>query len=516
MKKLSIIIPAKNEEKTIRLVLEEVIKLHPAEIIIILNGSTDNTEKILHDYQCKIIYYPFPLGNDTGRAVGAYHASGDILLFLDGDIPISHLDLIPFILAIEQGYDIALNNLTWSAKLPIRPHFTTIIKQATNHLLKQSELSVNSLLAIPHAISRNALETIGWWNLVDPVLAQAMAIQKGLKITVAQEVDVINNNKIRPIHLSIREQSVYPESTNRIIGDHLQAINYLINKRGFRGGFSEGNRNRSIVNNIKPPQNRGIKARRSAIIPVCEEKDTIEGVIKSVQKANIDEIIVVANGADKNTIKKAENKGAIVLKFNEALGHNVGRAIGAIYSTADTCLFIDGDFIISPQDLIPYIEAVENGTDIALNNLESLLDRFHPIDPISSVKYFLNIALNRPQLLNNSMTAVPFAMKKSVIKQIGYSSLIIPPLAQAKSILLGFEPKAVHYTNVIEPNRRRKAHEIKDSRIPAFDRIFGDHIEAFMYLLSQTDERGGFTDGNRIREVITNLKEERNQNEEGK
>ncbi len=505
MSKLSVIIPAQNEAETIGLVLEEVIKLNPFEIIIVLNGSTDNTKKALRDFDCTIIEYPDPLGNDTGRAIGAYYAKGDILLFIDGDIPISHADLTPFIQAIKQGNDVVLNNLIWSATLPTRPHTTTVIKQATNHLLKQSRLSVNSILAIPHALSRNALETIGWWNLIDPILVQAIIIQNGLKINASCKVDVINKNKIRPVHLHLKEGSPFPETTNRIIGDHLEAIHYLIKENGSRGGFSEGKRNRSVINHLQLPQNRK-KATRSAIIPVMEENATIEGVIESVSLAGIDEIIVVANGADKTTITKAKEQGAIVVAYPEPLGHNVGRAIGAAYSTGDVCLFVDGDFILRPKDLTPFIEAVENGTDIALNNLESLLDRFYPIDPISAVKYFLNIALNQPHLLNNSMTAVPLAMQRRVIEKIGYSSLIIPPLAQAKAILLGFTLKAVHFINVVEPNRRRPEHRIEVGRIPAFDRIFGDHIEALGYLLAKTNQRGGFSDGNRSREIISQLK----------
>lgn len=504
MNHTSVIIPVQNEEDTIGQVLEEVTKLQPKEIIIVLNGCTDETKKIANLYPCKIYEYSKPLGNDVGRAIGAFHATGDILLFIDGDIPIPCEALAVFIQSIKQGNDLALNNLIWSATLPIRPHTTTVIKQATNHLLKHSKLSVNSLLAIPHALSRNALQTIGWWNLADPVLAQAIAIDKGLLIQSPFTVDVIHKNKVRPVHLKRSEHSPYPETTNRIIGDHLEAIHYLANEKGIRGGLTEGKRNREIISEILPEKAKK-KCRRSAVIPVGEEASTIEGVIDSCFQAGIDEVIVVANGSDKSTIKKAKKKGAKVITFKEALGHNVGRAIGAAYSSGETVLFVDGDFIIPPHDLTPFIHSVEEGTDIALNNLESLLDRFHPIDPISAVKYFLNISLNQPHLLNNSMTAVPFAMRKNVIEGIGYSSLIIPPLAQVRAILHGYAPKAVHYVNVVEPNRRRPEHEIEMGRIPSFDRIFGDHVEALSYYLSKTNSRGGFSDGNRDRELLKQM-----------
>src|SRR4051812_22509781 len=101
-----------NEEETLESVIKELKKLNPFEIIVIVNGSTDNTKQIAESLECKVIEYKHPLGHDIGRAVGAYFATGDILLFLDGDIVIPYKELIPLITAIEEGHDIALNDLT--------------------------------------------------------------------------------------------------------------------------------------------------------------------------------------------------------------------------------------------------------------------------------------------------------------------------------------------------------------------------------------------------------------------
>ena len=81
------------------------------------------------------------------------------------------------------------------------------------------------------------------------------------------------------------------------------------------------------------------------------------------------------------------------------------------------------------------MQAVEDGSDVVLNDLQCLLDMFHPADPISMGKYFVNLVAKRPDLWNNSLTAVPHAMHKRVIEKIGYDSLVIPPLAQMKAIL---------------------------------------------------------------------------------
>jgi len=509
MKRLSVIIPAQNEAVSIRQVITEAKKLHPMEIIVVLNGSTDGTREQISGLDCRILDYPHPLGNDIGRAIGAAYARGDIFLFLDGDIPVSFDQLLAFVEIIESGYHVALNDLQWSAQLPIRPHITTVAKLAHNWITRQM-LSVNSLLAIPHALSRTAVAAIGWWNLADPVLAQTLLTEKGFIITAPVSVDVINHNRIRPVHSSLAANSPFPVTTDRIIGDHLAALSHLIGTKGPRGGFTDGLRNRKLLQGYRAPNSgRRVRAKRSAVIPVMEERATIGQVIQAVRLAGVDEIIVVANGADPETIRTAVLEGVIVLPFDQPLGHNVGRAIGAAYSTGEICLFVDGDFALQPDQLIPFLRAVEQGVDVALNDLQCLLDWHHPLDAVSTVKYFLNLALKRPDLLNNSMTAVPHAIHRRVLDAIGYSSLMIPPLAQAKAVLAGYRVEAVHEVDVVQPNRARPDHQTSSGPHSAYNRITGDHLEALHYLFQVTDHRGGFTDGRRDRQLLQNVRREK-------
>lgn len=498
-KAVSVIIPAQNEEDTIGAVIQEAKKIAPLEIIVVVNGTTDQTAQIAKSLQCQVYEFTRPLGNDVGRAIGAYHAKGDILLFLDGDIRIPGNLLLPFVNAIEDGWDIALNNLS-NIQSPGVPHITTVAKLSLNRMMRRPDLSLNSLLAIPHAMSRKAVAQIGWKNLAFPVLAMAMAISQNLAIASPAYVDVISTNKPRSMHVN-RRLPCFPESTERILGDHLEGLQWWIRNKGKRGGLTDGERNRAFLRTYAvPPRHR--KARRSAIIPVSEEKATIAQVIRSVRLAGADEIIVVANGADQETVERAMKTGAQVLVFRQRLGHNVGRAVGAKYSTGEVLLFVDGDFAIHPHDLEPFFEAVEKGIDVALNQLSSLFYRYIPADPISVVKYFLNCCLLRPDLLNGSMTAVPHALHRRVLDSIGYDSLMIPPLAQAKAILAGLRVENVHYVDVVTPNRLRPEHRLQGGTMPAFERIIGDHVEALDYLLQQTNRRGGFIDGGRYREML--------------
>lgn len=78
-----------------------------------------------------------------------------------------------------------------------------------------------------------------------------------------------------------------------------------------------------------------------------------------------------------------------------------------------------------------------------------------------------------------------------------------------KAILEECSITAVEFVDVIKTNRvRPEQHGFVNGRIPAFDRIFGDQLEAIAYLLQHTNGRGSFTDGERDRDIILQLRRE--------
>ncbi|MBG9577865.1 glycosyl transferase, partial [Bacillus thuringiensis] len=62
-KQLSVVIPVQNEEKTIGKVIEELRKIEPFEIIVVVNGSSDKTATIAKDKGATTIVYKEALGN---------------------------------------------------------------------------------------------------------------------------------------------------------------------------------------------------------------------------------------------------------------------------------------------------------------------------------------------------------------------------------------------------------------------------------------------------------------------
>jgi len=89
--KLSIIIPVYNEELTLLEILKKInaIKLNK-EIIIVNDGSNDNTKKILKTlskkFYKKIIHHKKNYGKGAAIISGRKHISGDIVIIQDADL----------------------------------------------------------------------------------------------------------------------------------------------------------------------------------------------------------------------------------------------------------------------------------------------------------------------------------------------------------------------------------------------------------------------------------------------
>ena len=91
--KLSIILPVYNESKTLKKLMNQVLKTKISidkEIILIESNSTDGTRKIVKTYEkhplCKVYYQDRPQGKGNALKEGFKHATGDIILIQDGDL----------------------------------------------------------------------------------------------------------------------------------------------------------------------------------------------------------------------------------------------------------------------------------------------------------------------------------------------------------------------------------------------------------------------------------------------
>ncbi|MGB2696983.1 MAG: glycosyltransferase family 2 protein [Candidatus Zixiibacteriota bacterium] len=114
--KVSIIVPAHNEEENIPLLLEKFSEMFndsnlSGEVILVDDGSTDKTFLLAQEYQKK---YPFlkVLSHRTNRGItdalvtGFKNSSGKIFVFWPADLQYLPSDIPKLIDKIEQGFDV--------------------------------------------------------------------------------------------------------------------------------------------------------------------------------------------------------------------------------------------------------------------------------------------------------------------------------------------------------------------------------------------------------------------------
>ena len=84
--KVSVIIPAFNEEKTIGDIVNRIRGYLPeSEIIVINDGSEDDTAKVAQDSGAIVFSHPYNIGNGAAIKSGIRTATGEVLVFMDGD-----------------------------------------------------------------------------------------------------------------------------------------------------------------------------------------------------------------------------------------------------------------------------------------------------------------------------------------------------------------------------------------------------------------------------------------------
>jgi glycosyltransferase involved in cell wall biosynthesis len=146
--KLSIVMPAYNEEARIQPTLEAYTAHFGArygdefELIIVVNGSRDRTEKIARAVaekrsQVKVLVEPRAIGKGGAIILGFSMASGDLVGFVDADnatLPAAFNDLVERI--GDAGAIIASRHLSGSKVSPSQPWSRRVASRFFNALVR--------------------------------------------------------------------------------------------------------------------------------------------------------------------------------------------------------------------------------------------------------------------------------------------------------------------------------------------------------------------------------------------
>lgn len=106
---VSIVLPAKNESAAIGQTLAQIQQLQLAhEIIVVNDGSTDQTKQVAETAGAKVVTHPYSKGNGAAIKTGARTATGDIIVFMDADGQHDPNDIPKLLEKINQGYDLVV------------------------------------------------------------------------------------------------------------------------------------------------------------------------------------------------------------------------------------------------------------------------------------------------------------------------------------------------------------------------------------------------------------------------
>jgi glycosyltransferase involved in cell wall biosynthesis len=107
--KFSIVIPARNEAAALGVLLPELRRLHPqCELIVVNDGSGDDTAGVVERCGARVITLPCGMGNGAAVKAGARAATADTIVFMDGDGQHAAADVQRLLAALEGGYLMAV------------------------------------------------------------------------------------------------------------------------------------------------------------------------------------------------------------------------------------------------------------------------------------------------------------------------------------------------------------------------------------------------------------------------
>jgi len=114
---LSIILPAKNEAAALADLLPRLKAAQPdAEILVVDDGSTDDTAPICMKNAVQVVRQPYSMGNGAAIKRGARMATGDVLVFMDGDGQHDPAQIARLLVRLGEGFDMVVGARDWAGQ----------------------------------------------------------------------------------------------------------------------------------------------------------------------------------------------------------------------------------------------------------------------------------------------------------------------------------------------------------------------------------------------------------------
>jgi glycosyltransferase involved in cell wall biosynthesis len=229
MKKLSIIIPAYNEEDGIREIIERTLSVSPqiqsnagisdVEVIVVNDGSQDATARLAQEYsmqnRIQLISYEQNRGYGAAIKTGFAGASGELLSFLDADgtcDPLSFIDLIHKMK--ETDADIVIGGrLNRNSRMPLTRKLGNVFYRVLVHAI--SSKKVNDIASGMRIVKKES------WEKLSP-------LPDGLHFTPAMSVRAILDRSIKIEEVPIPYEERVGRSKLSVIKDGFRFLGAIL------------------------------------------------------------------------------------------------------------------------------------------------------------------------------------------------------------------------------------------------------------------------------------------------
>ena len=205
----SVILPAKNESEGLRRTLPRLLEVLPgAEIIVVDDGSTDDTAAIAAEHGARVVSSPYSMGNGAAVKRGARAATRDVLVFMDADGQHDPAHIPGLLARLAEGYDMVVAARDGSGQASLgrglaNRFYNRLASWMTGHRVRdltsgvrvvRAERFVEFLHLLPNGFSYPTTSTMAFFRSAYPVAY----------VPVRVDARVGTGSHIRPLKDGIR------------------------------------------------------------------------------------------------------------------------------------------------------------------------------------------------------------------------------------------------------------------------------------------------------------------------
>jgi GT2 family glycosyltransferase len=163
---VSVIIPVHNGGEKFRncLLSVKALRTPPKEVIVVADGHSDGAWKLAEEFDVQVLKRSVSGGPARARNLGAHHAKGDLLLFIDADVTIPNDMIEQVVNSFQNDPDLDVLIGSYDDE-PFESNFLSQYKNLLHHYVHQiSNRDASTFWGACGAIRRDVFLKIGGFN----------------------------------------------------------------------------------------------------------------------------------------------------------------------------------------------------------------------------------------------------------------------------------------------------------------------------------------------------------------